>query len=80
MHCVEPKIEPYAPLIWVMLFATSLFFHIRGGKLFWNFTSFLAAISILIVLIFGFDTFWLDRLPARKISGRCYKGYGMQGR
>ncbi|TMW58180.1 hypothetical protein Poli38472_011768 [Pythium oligandrum] len=48
-----PSLEGYEPLIWALFYITALWFHIRGGQVFWRFNLFIGAVSLLIVVIYS---------------------------
>lgn len=42
----------YEPLYWLIFYATILPFHLRGGRVFWWFCSFIGAISLLGIVLY----------------------------
>lgn len=55
----------YDPLVWVIFFAVSVGIQVAGGRTFWSISSWLAVISVVLILIFilgvspssNFDTY-----------------------
>ncbi|RLN89339.1 hypothetical protein BBJ28_00017622 [Nothophytophthora sp. Chile5] len=50
-----PGLEPYRPLLWLLFYATALFFHIKGDRVFWlaNLILGIASLSILVLYCLG---------------------------
>ncbi|DBA05423.1 TPA: hypothetical protein N0F65_007585 [Lagenidium giganteum] len=49
-----PALKNYDPLICVLIYGSALFFHIRGGAIFWRWNFFIGCSSLMIVVIYCF--------------------------
>ena len=53
----------YEPLVWFLIYFSICLIYIYGGKWFWRFNFFLAAISLLILLFYCFGSMTYVNLP-----------------
>lgn len=70
-----PTMQGYEPVVWLIFYMTSLIVHIKGGHVFWHFTSFLGIISLLILVIYCLGSLpWVNIEMHAPLRGRWFVG------
>lgn len=50
----DPKLSPLQPLIWALFYATALYIHIKGERIFWRANMVLGVVGIGVLLLYCF--------------------------
>uniref|UniRef100_K3X4Z5 Amino acid permease/ SLC12A domain-containing protein n=1 Tax=Globisporangium ultimum (strain ATCC 200006 / CBS 805.95 / DAOM BR144) TaxID=431595 RepID=K3X4Z5_GLOUD len=52
-----PELDGFEPLIWLLVYASALFFHIRGDYVFWRWNIVIGVLSLFFVLLYCIGSF-----------------------